>query len=126
MPRSLASLLRLVRAAAGLPPAGSSSPAALLVAFLALLLAILRRVVAPSRCAACDEPTSAAGLTVTVAFCPPCARSIERAPSAGGPSEDLAYAEYGGAVAEAVRRLKYGPRPDLAHPLGELLRCAAR
>lgn len=33
---------------------------------------------------------------------------------------------YGGPVAEAIRRLKYAGRSDLAQPLGELLSAAAR
>jgi ComF family protein len=38
----------------------------------------------------------------------------------------VAFALYGGPVAVALRRLKYGDRPDLAGPLGHLLRRAAR
>jgi ComF family protein len=36
----------------------------------------------------------------------------------------VAFAAFGGALATAIRRLKYGDRPDLARPLGDLLRRA--
>jgi ComF family protein len=39
---------------------------------------------------------------------------------------DLAFGYYGGALAQAIRRLKYEDRPDLARPLGDLLRGACR
>lgn len=39
---------------------------------------------------------------------------------------DLAFGYYGGALGQAIRRLKYEDRPDLARPLGELLRGACR
>ncbi len=79
---------------------------------LALLgLDALAAVLAPPRCAACG-----AGVPLRTAFCPGCAASIERAPGpAAGPFL------YGGAIARAITRFKYGPRPDLAHPLGRLL-----
>src|SRR6185369_5247276 len=38
----------------------------------------------------------------------------------------VAFALYGGAVAAALRRLKYGGRADLAVPLGHLARRAVR
>ncbi|WP_437568802.1 ComF family protein [Sorangium sp. So ce542] len=38
----------------------------------------------------------------------------------------VAFAAFGGAVAEGIRRFKYGDRPDLARPLGRLLLGAAR
>ena len=39
---------------------------------------------------------------------------------------DVAFGYYGGALATAIRRLKYEDRPHLARPLGELLRGACR
>ena len=127
MDRSLASLAALARIVLGLPPARRCSPAEVLGAAGRLLLAILRCVVAPSRCAACDGPAEAARLIDVVTFCRACARSVVRSARGGeARSDDVAFAVYGGAVAEAVRRFKYGPRSDLAHPLGELLRRATR
>jgi ComF family protein len=123
---ALASLVARVRSVAGAPGAGSLSVAGAGRVVVGLLLAIVRRVVAPSRCAACDAAVSAGSLAEVVTFCAACARSIERPAPGGAGADDVAFAVYGGAVAEAVRRFKYGPRPDLALPLGELIRRAAR
>jgi ComF family protein len=88
------------------------------------------------RCAACDQALGRKSV-----FCPACATSIVRATpprraitacggtDAGASDEGIVvhgFAQYGGAVADALRRLKYGDRPDLAHPLGALLRRATR
>lgn len=106
----------------------------------------LGRALAPDRCAACDRP-GAPG----TAFCEGCAASVlrdgggdDKGGGGGGDDGDgkgvgsggergggpagavLAYATYGGAIARAVRRFKYEERPDLAGPLGGLLRGAAR
>lgn len=77
------------------------------------------RLLAPPRCAACDSP-----LARDVVFCPPCAASVLPPPltvdwgrSASG---------YGGAVATAIVRFKFGARPDLARPLGHLMVRAMR
>ncbi|WP_437966138.1 ComF family protein [Sorangium sp. So ce260] len=69
-------------------------------------------------------------------FCAECALTtvpyVERPPRGGAGSSaaargDLvAFARFGGAVAEGIRRFKYGDRPDLARPLGGLLLAAAR
>lgn len=148
---SLASLSALVvraRASCGLPPAGPCSLAAVLRALPSLLMATVRRVVAPSCCAACDEPAAP-----TATFCARCQRTVEpltgpfAEPSsqakpaslagldsrsgpeiepAPSPGPDVAYAPYSGALAVAIRRFKYGDRSDLAHPLGVLLRRAVR
>jgi ComF family protein len=78
-------------------------------------------LVAPDRCAGCDQ------LVRDRAFCPSCAISVIRLPLVPiGPAEARAPFAYGGAVAAALRRFKYGGRPDLARPLGHLLRGAAR
>jgi ComF family protein len=101
----------LVLAARALPP--------LAAALTRLLIAALRRLVAPPRCAACDAPTEP-----RATFCAPCAASVERAATVT--PEEIAFAEYGGALAAAVRRFKYSGRSDLARPLGALLRRAVR
>jgi ComF family protein len=72
-------------------------------------------VLAPPRCAACDEP-----VRMMVAFCPACAASA--APFHGEASGGgFAAFAYGGAPARAIARFKYEQRPDLARPLGDLL-----
>lgn len=105
----------------------------------------LGRILAPDRCAACDQ---AAPPDAT--FCDGCAAGVVRAAAreadggargeadatreaeatreADGDAtrEVVACAIYGGAVARALRRFKYGGRPDLAAPLGRLLAIAAR
>ena len=67
-------------------------------------------LVGPPRCAACDGE-----VPYGTAFCPPCAATLVRlAPS--DPSR-LAVFAYGGAIGEALRRFKFGDRPDLAPAL---------
>jgi ComF family protein len=85
------------------------------VAFGSSLLQLL----APERCAACEglldesEP----------AFCSACAPLLEPiaveagAPPIGAPAAFL----YGGPMADAIQRLKYAGRSELARPLGALL-----
>lgn len=82
-------------------------------ALAALALDVFASVLAPPRCAACDAPVAR-----SAAFCAPCAATVE-----AGEQEDDAVAAftYGGAVAQAVTRMKYESRPDLARPLGDLL-----
>lgn len=84
----------------------------------ALLANLLGRLLAPPRCAACDAP-----LPRDVILCAPCAATVVR-DEAPGPV--FAAARFGGAVADVVRRFKFSDRPDLARPLGELLRPVAR
>ncbi len=83
----------------------------------------------PPVCASCDEPLLGAG-----PFCWACAVSVEPHPPScahcrqlhgrsGGCGHWLAAhaaAEFGGAVARAIRRLKFQARPDLATPLASL------
>ncbi|MBX3229887.1 MAG: ComF family protein [Labilithrix sp.] len=76
---------------------------------------MLAEVVAPSGCAACDAPVGAA-----VLFCPACAVSALPATSRDGP---LAY---GGAVAEAIVRMKFQGRADLAPRLARVMIPLAR
>jgi ComF family protein len=83
----------------------------------------------PARCAACDAP-----LPARVVFCTTCADTVEpltcRPPAlavaGGAPVAVAAYGTYGGALADALMRMKYQRRPDLARPLGHLLRHAVR
>jgi ComF family protein len=71
-----------------------------------ILVQWFRELVAPSQCAACDD-------AVSLLFCEGCAATIERSASPEG-----AFV-YGGAMAEAIVRLKYGRRSDLAARLGQ-------
>ena len=82
-----------------------------------LSIRLVGDVLSPDACAACD-----AVLRKRAVFCAECAASVASAPGVRA----VAGAAYGGAVAEAIRRLKYGGRPDLAAPLAHLLRAAAR
>lgn len=71
----------------------------------------------PPACAACDAPVPSQHV-----FCAACAATVIRDPS---PDEDaIAFARFGGAIADALRRFKYEDRADLARPLGHLLRRA--
>ncbi len=74
-----------------------------------LLTALLTALVAPPRCTACDAP-----VRLGVAFCPRCALTLVRCEPREGRWGAFVYA---GAVADAVRRLKFEDRPDLARPL---------
>jgi ComF family protein len=70
-------------------------------------------------CAACDETVPA-----TVVFCAACASTAQRfVPTDFGSEAAGAFAAfvYGGSIAQAIVRMKYEPRPDLARPLGDLL-----
>jgi ComF family protein len=69
---------------------------------------------APPCCASCDEV-----VRPRVAFCRACARTVERRRGA-------APFAFGGAVAVAIRRLKYARRGDVAVALGGLLAEATR
>lgn len=89
-----------------------------------LLAAWILDLLAPPACAACD-----ARLGKRAVFCAACNATILRVsplPAAGSAPAVLAFAAFGGAVAEGLRHLKYSGRPDLAIPLGHLARRAAR
>jgi ComF family protein len=96
-----------------------------------------RALVYPARCCACDSPCLEGS-----AFCPSCALSLELLTAAcarcglplcpgtlcvsclrSPPPYAAAHAPYlfGGALARAVRRLKWGRQPELAGQLGALL-----
>jgi ComF family protein len=85
-----------------------------LVPLVADALEPLTALLAPPRCASCDEPISSG-----VAFCRACASTAERFVSTD-PSLTAAFV-YGGAIARAIVRLKYGGRCHIARPLGDLL-----
>ena len=112
---------------------GLPSPRRLLEALLALVQALgeaLLTLLAPTCCASCDEP-----IARHTAFCPSCANSLVpldvlEQPAGpkdfGGTPRIVAFGAYGGALRDALRRFKYQARPDLARPLAELGRRAAR
>ncbi len=100
----------------------------LVLALLRMLLAALQSALAPPTCAACD-----ARVRARVVFCSACTATIEPPPEpnetdgAAPPLDDiLAFGAFGGALAIALRRLKYQDRPDLGVPLGHLARRTAR
>lgn len=96
--------------------------ASVVAAVVGRVAAVLLEGLAPPACAACDEDVPRGRV-----FCGACAATVVRLPLAGcGPVGSLAPFAFGGAIAEAVRRFKYGGRPDLARPLGHLLRAAVR
>jgi ComF family protein len=80
---------------------------------LPVLAGLFSELLAPSACAACDDPIPRA-----VLFCAACAATAQRSsgPSADLPHESSAF-EYGGAIATAISRLKYAGRSDLAKNL---------
>jgi len=83
-------------------------------------MAAFVRLLAPERCPGCDFIVSSAG------FCSACGPLLE--PAAGGqspPPRDAAAFSYGGPLADALRRLKYEKRPDLAGALGKIFAEAA-
>lgn len=72
-----------------------------------LIFDLLGELVAPTRCAACEER-----VRPSLLFCGTCAVSVERS------EEPDAVFQYGGAVADAIVRFKYRGRHDLASRLG--------
>ena len=93
-----------------------------LLASLAPVLSFCERVasalVAPAICAACEAP-----IAENVAFCASCAATIEALPphASSRAGSLLAIGVYGGALGDAIRRLKYQRAPWIARPLGDLL-----
>jgi ComF family protein len=79
----------------------------------------LLAMVAPRRCPGCDVVVDETG----PAFCGACEPLLERATGALG---TYAAFLYGGPLADAVRRYKYGARTELAVPLGDRLASEAR
>lgn len=82
----------------------------------ALLSAVLD-LVYPPECAACGE-------LGREPFCTLCHDALLPAPpfEIEGADSAVAVFAYGGPIAEAIHRLKYRNRPDLARPLGALMR----
>ena len=80
------------------------------VVFLDRILLLL----SPPVCAACD-----AALRRDAVFCAPCHGTLEPPPAL--PAGVTAACAYGGAVADAVRRLKFQKRVDLMRPLRRLI-----
>lgn len=75
-------------------------------------------LLAPRRCAGCD----AIAAEREAGFCDGCAPLIEPVSAAWRPPRAAAAAfVYGGPLADAIARMKYAHRPDLARPLGFLL-----
>ncbi|MBI4700233.1 MAG: ComF family protein [Deltaproteobacteria bacterium] len=94
---------------------------------LRLLPPLLLHALSSPYCSACDLPLDAEAV-----FCAPCARALlpaaPRRPSPPGTQATpvVSYAAYGGPLRDALRRLKYGGRPDLGRLMGELALRAAR
>jgi ComF family protein len=84
-------------------------------AMASLAFDLLTTLLAPPRCAACD-----ADVERLATFCAPCRSTVEPASGAHDASAMAAFV-YGGAIAEAITRMKYQARPDIARPLGDLL-----
>lgn len=73
----------------------------------------LSLVAIESACPRCARPTA-----VPLARAPPCLACLQRPPRFDGAVSGF---EFGGALAEAIRRLKWGRQPELAPALGRLL-----
>ena len=84
-----------------------------------MLLDWLGELLSPLRCPACADALGGG----RGPFCVPCVVSVEECESA---IDSIAFAEYGGALARAVQRFKYEDKPELALPLGALVRRACR
>lgn len=84
----------------------------------AALVRSLLDLVAPRRCAGCDAALD----WDEEVLCGACAPLFERAPGLGVAQ---AVFVFGGPVADAIRRLKYANRSDVAGPLGKLFADAA-
>ena len=82
-------------------------------------LTVVADLVGPRGCVACDGPLAQAAV-----FCGGGGVGLEASRPDGGRS--LAPFAFGGPLREAIHRLKYGDRPDLAAPLSELLRAHVR
>jgi ComF family protein len=94
------------------------SLASLAFALLRMVLAAVKGALGPPTCAACD-----ARVRTRVVFCRACSATLEPPPRL----DDLvAFGAFTGALAIALRRLKYQDRPELAAPLGHLVRLAVR
>jgi ComF family protein len=86
-----------------------------------VLRGIVGDFLSPPQCAACENAVHRRHV-----FCATCATSVEQCAAPSVASAPVAFGHYGGALGQAIRRLKYEDRPHLARPLGELLRSACR
>lgn len=84
---------------------------------LAWLVELAVRLVSPRTCAACDARLSESDPRQSI-FCGACQSTNAEVPVT---QEIVAGGLYTGALAIAVKRLKYSSRPDLARPLGAWL-----
>lgn len=78
------------------------------------LVDALLSLLSPPRCSACDRR-----LGRDAVFCASCLSTLER--PAALPAAITASFAFGGALAEVIRRWKYGLRGDLARPLRRLV-----
>ncbi|HTJ85278.1 MAG TPA: phosphoribosyltransferase family protein [Polyangiaceae bacterium] len=86
----------------------------LLRAGLARATAALADFISPPRCAACDDL-----LGRRAVFCADCASAVTVSPIALAGT--VSWVEWGGPVKEAVVRMKYGRREDVARALASLV-----
>ena len=84
-----------------------------------MIIRLLGDLLSPPTCAACDTRL----FDGRHVFCRACSSSVERF---SGGRACVAFGLFGGALAVAIRKLKYQNRPDLGRPLGSLLRRACR
>lgn len=89
-------------------------PLAPLVTLSRALAGAALSLLAPPRCAACDER-----LARDAALCARCLETAE--PPSELPAGVSASFAYGGAIAEAIRATKYGPRPERLRALRRLI-----
>jgi ComF family protein len=80
-----------------------------------VVLGLLEQL-APQRCAGCDRATA----ELDAGFCAGCARGLEPVLACDDPDVQAGFF-YGGPVADAIARLKYRGRSELAAPLSETL-----
>ena len=84
---------------------------------------VVLELVAPRVCPGCDLPPGEG----EEGFCGACAPLLERVAAPWEPpSAEAALYVFGGPLADAIRRLKYGARLDVAAPLAALLASGAR
>ena len=88
-----------------------------LLRVVAVGAALIGELVAPTRCAACEERVGP-----RVLFCTACGASVLPPCDSGGAH---AVFEYGGAVATAIVRFKYAGRSDLAARFSAMMAAAA-
>ena len=84
-----------------------------------MAVGLVGELVAPSRCAACEE-----GVGYSTLFCPACGVSVMGADEQ--PPGQLSVFSYGGAIAAAIVRFKYAGRWDLAARFEGMMSDAAK